>query len=150
MTSPIIDRFLKYGTLIFTFAFMASVLLQIFARFFLASAPSWTEEASRLFFIYAIAFSAGIAIKGGYYVSLEYFFNLFPSKMQRVLEKIIPICGSLLFGVIAFYSFQFVYLGHQEHSPSMAMSMSIAFFSMVVLFISLCYYSIRPLFQKQR
>ena len=145
MPYKIIDRLLKYGTLLCTLAFLVSVLLQIFARFLLASAPSWTEEASRLFFIYAIAFSAGSAIKGGYYVSLEYFFNLFPLRYRTTLEKVTLFFNSALFGLTTIYAFKFVGLGLLESSPSMSISMAVAFFSMVILFGSLCFYSIRAL-----
>ncbi len=35
-----IARFLKYGTLLSTYGLIATVLLQIFARFFLQNAPA--------------------------------------------------------------------------------------------------------------
>jgi TRAP-type transport system small permease protein len=143
MTIRLINRVLKYGVLICTFAFVASVLLQIFARFFLSNTPAWTEEASRLFFIYAIAFSAGIAVKDGYYVSLEYFFNKFPDRLRNRVEKAILVLNSLLFAVITIYAFQFVGMGTREYAPSMSIPMSVAFFSMVIMFASLCFYSIR-------
>jgi TRAP-type transport system small permease protein len=148
MTNRAMDKILKYGTLLFTLAFIASVLLQIFARFLLSSAPSWTEESSRLFFIYAIACAAGIALKDGYYVSIEYFINLFPERLKDLLKKAMLGMNVLLFAAITIYTFQFVQIGVHEHSPSMGISMSFAFFSMVILFGSLCLYSIREFFDK--
>jgi len=56
-----LNKLLSLGTLLSTIGFIGSTVIQIFARFFLASAPSWTEEASRLFFIYAMSFAAGLA-----------------------------------------------------------------------------------------
>ncbi|MEM1124879.1 MAG: TRAP transporter small permease subunit, partial [Bacteroidota bacterium] len=76
-------KFLKYGTLISTYGLIGSVLLQIFARFFLTNTPAWTEEASRLFFIYAMAFAAGLALKSDEYVALDLFFE----KLSPVLQK---------------------------------------------------------------
>ena len=131
------SRFLKYGTLVSTYALLASVLLQIFARFFLANAPSWTEEASRLFFIYATAFASGLALKNRYYVHLEVFFNRFPVRIQRVLLMVIPLLTFFLFVVISIFALQFVYLGHSEYSPSMKMRMSFAFLSILIMGVSL-------------
>ena len=84
--AKLINRSLKYGTLICTYAFIASVLIQIYARFFMESAPSWTEEASRLFFVYAIAFASGLAYRDGYYVALDFFFSLFFLQVLQFLR----------------------------------------------------------------
>jgi len=56
---------MKWGTFLSTLGFVAAILLQIFARLFLATAPSWTEEAARVFFVIAIGFSAGLALRTG-------------------------------------------------------------------------------------
>ena len=40
---------MKWGTFLSTLGFVLAILLQIFARLFLATAPSWTEEAARVF-----------------------------------------------------------------------------------------------------
>ncbi len=124
-----------------TYALITSVLLQIFARFFLANAPSWTEEASRLFFIYAIAFAAGLALKNKSYVALDFFFEKLSKKTKNILCIIIPILTTALFAIMAIYSMQFVVLGLPEFSPSMKIRMSIAFFSMFIMSASLFYFS---------
>ena len=69
-----LSKFLKYGSLLASLGFIFTVLLQIFSRFFLSDVPSWTEEASRILFIYSIAFSSGLAYRGNYFVFLEAFY----------------------------------------------------------------------------
>ncbi|MEM7800115.1 MAG: HDIG domain-containing metalloprotein [Chloroflexota bacterium] len=101
-----ISRILKYGTLLSSWLLIGSVLLQIFARFFLESAPAWTEEASRLFFIYSVAFAAGLAFKDDYYVYLEVFFEKLSPKFQRILLVAIPTCTTLLFGIMTVVQLQ--------------------------------------------
>ncbi|NRB53717.1 MAG: TRAP transporter small permease subunit [Saprospiraceae bacterium] len=142
-----IARLLKYGTLISTYALIGSVLLQIFARFFLANTPPWTEEASRLFFIYATAFGAGLAFKSQYYVHLDVFYNKLSPKIQHGLNVFIPLLVLILFGLLTIHAIQFIRLGHYEFSPSMKMRMSIAFLSMFVLGASISYYAARDLFK---
>ncbi|WP_273565472.1 TRAP transporter small permease [Maribacter halichondriae] len=136
-----IGRFLKIGTLLGTFGFLAAVLLQIFARFFLESAPSWTEEASRLFFIYAISFAAGLALKSNYYVALDTFYNIFDHRFKRILNWGIPISIFLLFAIIAVYTIPLIVLGLDEKSPSLKFPMAVAFFSILIMVTSICYYS---------
>lgn len=140
-----ISRLLKYGTLISTYALIGSVLLQIFARFFLANTPPWTEEASRLFFIYATAFGAGLAFKSQYYVQLDVFYNKLSPKLKSGLGILIPLLVLSLFGLLSIHAIQFVRLGHFEFSPSMKMRMSIAFLSMLVMGASISYYAARDL-----
>ena len=63
-----LSTFLKYGTLLTSLGFIFTVSLQIYARFFLTDVPPWTEEASRMLFIYAISFASGIEYRGNYFV----------------------------------------------------------------------------------
>ncbi len=140
-----ISRLLKYGTLISTYALIGSVLLQIFARFFLANTPPWTEEASRLFFIYATAFGAGLAFKSQYYVHLDVFYNKLSPKVQSGLDILIPLLVLSLFVLISIQAIQFVRLGYFEFSPSMKMRMSVAFLSMFIMGASMSYYAARDL-----
>jgi TRAP-type transport system small permease protein len=135
-------RFLKYGTIISTYLLVASVLLQIYARFFMDNTPAWTEEASRLFFIYTMSFAAGLALKNNYYVYLELFYEKMNLRSQRVLMVLIYVGIILLFILMSYASFKFVQLGIPEKSPSMKISMSIAFFSMFIMAASICYFAI--------
>lgn len=135
-----IGRILKYGALISTWGLILTVLLQIFCRFTPIATPSWTEEASRIFFIYAMSFAAGLAMKNDYYVHLDMFYNRFPPRFQRFLVKAIPVITFFLFGIMAIYAIQFIVLGVPEQSPSMGFNMGIAFFSMFIMSVSICYY----------
>ena len=137
-----VSTILKYGTLLSALGLIGSVLLQIFARFFLANTPPWTEEASRLFFIYATACAAGLALKSRYYVHLDLFFNQLPKKIQQLLLIIIPALIFILFFIIAINSLLFIYLGHAEFSPSMNIRMSFVFFSIFILGSSISLYAL--------
>ena len=141
IVKKIISRILKYGTLISTYGLIGSVLLQIFARFFLENTPSWTEEASRLFFIYATSFAAGLALKNNYYVALDVFYNKLSARFKQVLNIAIPILVFVLFALMAIFSIQFILLGHLEYSPSMKIRMSFVFFSIFIMGASISYYA---------
>ena len=135
-----IGRFLKIGTLLSTWGLMGTVLLQIICRFSPINTPAWTEEASRLFFIYAMSFAAGLAMKNDFYVHLDMFYSRFPERFKKILNLVIPIITLLLFVIMAFYSIQFIVLGIPEKSPSMGFNMGVAFFSMFVMATSISYY----------
>lgn len=136
-----VGRILKIGTLVSTWGLIAMVLLQIVCRFSWFETPSWTEEASRILFIYAIAFAAGLALKTNYYVHLDMFYNSFSDRARFFLDRSTPIVIFLLFAVFSFYSVKFVLLGVAEKSPSMGFNMGVSFCSMLIIGISVCYYA---------
>ena len=134
------DRIFRVGTLISTIGFIGTVLLQIFARFFLTQAPAWTEEASRLFFVYAMAFAAGLALKDNEYVQLDVLFNALSDTWQRIIHMGSSLLAFLLFGTLTYFAIPFIQLGSLETSPSMGLDMSIPFASMLVMGLGVCFY----------
>lgn len=137
----LIGQVLKTGVLISTLGLILAVSVQIFARFLLESAPSWTEEASRIFFIYAVSFGAGLAVESDEYVYLDTFYQQFSSSLQRFLRLMTPVLTFLLFVIILIYCIPVIQLGATEKSPSMGLNMAIPFFGLIILTASICYYS---------
>ena len=137
----LISRILKIGTLLSTLALIMSVVIQIYARFFMETAPSWTEEASRLFFIYAIAFASGLAFKQHYFVNLDLITHRLSDKANAILELISNTLVFVLFLVIAVFSIPYISMGLDERSPSLGFNMAISFTSMLVLALSICFFS---------
>lgn len=142
-----LNKLLGLGTLLSTIGFVASTVIQIFARFFLASAPSWTEEASRLFFIYAMSFAAGLALRDKYFVELDYFYQKFSKKIQFIIDMLIQFCTVLLFAIMGFYSLQYIHLGSTETSPSMRIPMSFAFISILLMSVTVVVYALVEIVQ---
>ncbi len=132
---------LKIGTLVSTTGLIASVLIQIYGRFFMENAPPWTEEASRVFFIYAISFASGLAYQQNYYVSLDLISEKLSAKQNLILEKVVNIAVFLLFLTMAIYSISYIQIGLTEHSPSLGINMAVSFTSMLLLSVSLCFFS---------
>jgi TRAP-type C4-dicarboxylate transport system permease small subunit len=136
-----LNKLLGIGTLLSTIGFIGSTVIQIFARFFLTSAPSWTEEASRLFFIYAMSFAAGLALRDKYFVELDVLYRKFSKKIKFIVDMIIQICTVLLFAVMGYYSIQYIQLGSIETSPSMRIPMSFAFMSILLMSVTVIIYA---------
>ncbi len=134
---------LKIGTLISTLAFILSVLFQIYARFFLESAPPWTEEASRFFFLYAVGFSAALAAKDNEYVYIDTLYNYMNPVMKKVLDIFISFVVAMLFLVMSIYAVDYIFLGVTEKSPSMRISMAWSFGSILIMAVSMVIYYAR-------
>ena len=143
-----LSKFLKYGTLLTSLGFVMTVSLQIFARFFLSDVPPWTEEASRILFIYAIAFSSGLAYRGNYFVFLEAFYASFSDILKKKIDLISPILSLVLFGFCGFYSLSMLEMGLNEYSPTLHILMIIPFLSILILCLSISYYSLMAFLKK--
>jgi len=137
-----VARLLKYGTLVSSLGLIASTVIQIYARFYMDSAPSWTEESARFFFIYAMAFGAGLAMKDGFYVHFDVLFNKLGKKLQRRISYGTSVLTIVLFTILLVYGVHFVIQGLPERSPSLEVPMSIAFGSMVLMGLSVSFFAL--------
>lgn len=129
------------GTLVSSLALVLSVLVQIYARFFMENAPSWTEEASRLFFIYAICFASGLAFQQNYFVSLDLITSRLSRRGNLYMEAAINALVFILFLIIAMFSISYIKLGYVEKSPSLGFNMSISFTSILLMSVSICFFA---------
>lgn len=137
----LIDFTVESGVILSLTGMVISVVIQVFTRFFMESAPHWTEEAARIFFIFSVAFGAGLGIRDHAFVQLDYFLNKLNVSNKYIIQIIIHGI-ILLFGVLlSYYSIIFIEIGSSETSPSLQINMSFVFSSMFILGILVTYYS---------
>ena len=146
----VIEQILNIGTLISTAGFVGATLIQIYARTFLESAPSWTEEISRFFFVYAMSFAAGLAIKGNYYVYLDLFYAKMSTPYKRLVDIIVSVSVIILFFIMGIFAIQYMSLGLVERSPSLGIPMIIPFTSIFLMSLFVCLYTIYELKSKSK
>lgn len=136
-----IAKVLGIGAVISFTALISVVSLQVFARFMLPRAPSWTEEASRFLFIYSVAFSAPLALKRGEYVKVDIVVSKLPKKFVEKLDGIIYGCLSLFFLLITYHGYTYASLGTIQTSPALALPMVIPYSSIAFSAIFITIYS---------
>ena len=143
-----LNKLMQWGAIASLTAMIVVVLIQIVARFTPGiSAPSWTEELARLLFVYSIAFGVGIGIRENAFVKLDLIDQWLPPKLQRILQALIHVGVFLFAGFISIFAFIFVINGTSETSPSMGINMSIAFFSVFVMTLSIAGYTLEQFVQ---
>ena len=141
---------LKWGTFLSTLGFVGCILYQIFARLALPTAPSWTEEAARLFFVLAIGCAAGLALRSNEYVSFDYFVRRMPPAGQRRVGQLIDVLTLVLFVLFTYQAGRFVVQGLAERSPSLKFPMAVPFAGVFILGLSLSVYALRRLWMVLR
>lgn len=130
-----IDRILTLFALLATIGYIGSVVVQIFSRTFLPRTPSWTEETARYFFVYAVAFAAGLAVRANAYVAVDIVVSLIPNKFRKYHQislNIFLMLFSAYFGVRSVLKFAF--FKARMVSTALEIPMQHIYFSMVILF----------------
>lgn len=62
-----------------------SVALQIFMRYLFNMPLVWSEEFARYIFVWITFIGAGYGVRHGIHISMEYFYNKFPAKSQKLV-----------------------------------------------------------------
>lgn len=96
----ILDQWMWLGAVVSMFLLLGVVLLQVFARVALPQVPAWTEEASRFFFMWAVGFAAGPAVREQAYVDVDSFTIHLPQKVQLwlaiVLDSVLVVFAAVM------------------------------------------------------
>ena len=120
-----LDRLLKLGTVLTTFGILTVVSIQAFARLCLPSAPAWTEEAARFFFLFLVAFAAPMALRDKSFVRVDTLALHLPARLNRWLSTAINLIVMSLMLAVTTASVGFVRLGLGQLSPCLRLPMAL-------------------------
>ncbi|UUD62741.1 TRAP transporter small permease [Pseudomonas seleniipraecipitans] len=148
LTGPL-GRALRYVDTLFVvlanaalLALAATVLLQISGRLFLPYSPAWTEELSRYLFVYMVALAAGVAIRRHRHVSVELYHHRLGPRTRAAYHVLISLAVGVFACIILPYAWIYAQNGAWQTSPALKVPMIYIFFSTVVLFALVLFYSV--------
>ncbi len=131
-----LEKFLNAMTLITFLAVITVVLIQVITRF-TDTSFSWTEEASRMFFVASIFFAAPIAYKKFEFVIVDVLVNIFPAKLKNIIELLTNLLIIALFFVLLKFGIDMTVKGLTENSPTLGIKMALPYF--LIPFSSMCF-----------
>lgn len=140
--AKLIDRILEGGTLVSFIALIAVVFLQVFARFALPKTPHWTEEASRIFFIYTVCFAGGLAVRDKAYVNVDLILVRFRGRFRAFIQLLLDGLVAAFMAIVLKFSIPFIQIGMIQKSPALRITMSYLFTSMLLLSIGIILYTL--------
>ena len=91
----ILDRALKYVLTLLLIILTVSVFLQVLIRFVFKYPLPWTEEVSRIAFVYSIFVGATIAVREKTHLNIDVLLIVLPKGTARV----ITVLGLILVGI---------------------------------------------------
>lgn len=113
---------------IFAFVLMSSLIfimvVQIFARQFLGSIPTWSgEEAANFLLIWTVNIGAAIAAGKNSHLAVDYFVSKISKKKQAIVEIFVFILVSIFLIAMSFISFQLAWSGRFATTSRLNLSM---------------------------
>ncbi len=95
----LLDRLLKYLLTFLIGLLTVSVFLQVLIRFVFKYPLPWTEEVSRIAFVYSIFVGAAIAVRQKAHLNVDVVLVILPAGLARALKLV----GAVLVGVFLVY-----------------------------------------------
>lgn len=111
------------------------VSLQVFARFLLPRAPSWTEELARFTMLFLVSFGAGLAFYKDMFISVDIVLSKRNSNTWYyfLLKMLVHIIIAFTMIVLLLYSVPMIKVGIRQTSAVLFIPMCIVFSSMMIM-----------------
>ncbi|MFS2327745.1 TRAP transporter small permease [Brucella sp. H1_1004] len=116
---------------------MGSVLLQVYARTFLSTAPVWTEELTRFCLLYIGALGAGLALRSGDMVNVDLLCESLPGRIPWLLRLVSAILTVVFAVVLLPAAWDYTTIGSRQTAPSLGWRMDFIHASQLILFVAL-------------
>ncbi|MGM8212268.1 TRAP transporter small permease [Virgibacillus sp. W0430] len=126
-----LEEIVLVWTLVLMVALIAS---QVFGRYVLQNAPSWTEEAARYIHVFQVWIGASYAVKLREHIRVEAFINLFHGTIRKILEMVSVIIWFLLALFLAVFGTKLVLdsLRNGQVSPAIQIPFWIPFLAIPI------------------
>lgn len=101
-----------------------TILVQIFSRAFMKVPFSWTEELSRITFMWFCFLGSGIAMKKKAHLGIDYFINKFSTQYRYYNQIVINLLIGLFGFFMSYYGVNMAKIMHKQVSSVMRIPMS--------------------------
>lgn len=108
------------------------VFLQVVARYVVGHSLTWSEEMARYLFVYITFLGAGVLTYQKGHLFVEVIFNLWPQKIQRIVQLIIDVIGIVLTGWMIYSAVNLMQTSTMHKSTAMAIPMNYIALSVLI------------------
>ncbi len=125
-------------------AMFVFVFANVVTRYGFGFSIAWTEEVSSFLLIWVTFLGAGLALREGRHVAIDFFQDRMPEGARRMLRTALGLVILAFFGLLVFYGIQFVIFGWSKLTivtliprgiPYLAVPIGAAMFALHLLFI---------------
>lgn len=143
-----LDNLLVVTALTMLAAMTLIILYQVFMRQFLHSTPSWSEELSRILFIWVAFFGIAYGFKKKLHIGVGVIAEMLPEKIQGFFELVAKLV-IIIFGLLMiFYGIHFTKLMMESTLPGLRLPSSYLYMIIPISGFYILMYGIELLFVK--
>ncbi len=125
------------------------IIYQVFSRQILSSTPSWTEELSRILFIWVGFLGIAYGFKEKLHIGVGLLVGMFPEAIQDLFDYIAKVLIIMLGVVMVYYGWEFTVLMSNSTLPGTKLPSSVLYASIPVSGFFIFIYAIELLFKKR-
>ncbi|MDY0394094.1 TRAP transporter small permease [Virgibacillus halophilus] len=145
----ILDWVLLGFALAFILAMVILIIVQVFSRQLFSYTPSWSEELSKLFFVWISFLGIAYGFKSKLHIALGLVVDAMPEKIQDVCDYFSKVLV-IGFGVIMmYYGWHFTVLMGNSSMPGTGLPSSVLYGAIPVTGFYVTFYGIELLFKKR-
>lgn len=122
-----IEKLLEHIAMAMLVAMVVIICYQVGLRFFFNQSPSWSEEIAIVLMIWFGMLSIPIGVKLNLHIGIEYLFNQFPKRVQKVIESFICILIGLFGGWMLIYGIELVQFMSMSTLPATKLSSAVEY-----------------------
>lgn len=104
----VLDRLLRWLLVLLLGVLTASVFLQVLVRFVLKYPLPWTEEVSRLSFVYSIFVGATIAVREKTHINVDVVLVALPARIARAMKLLGTALVAVFLGFVIWQGVVFI------------------------------------------
>lgn len=119
-----LDRAVRLLVIVCTGAMVVVVTVQVVLRYLLNTSIDWSDEVSRLLFVWCMFLAIPLGIRDGAHVAVELLVQHFPPALRRNLSR---LCTIAAIGLMAIVLWQTVWVARDtwdELMPTLSMSVN--------------------------
>jgi len=109
-----------------------SAFLQVFSRFVLGKAFSWTDELCRYCLVWLVFIGAGVGVYHNKHICIDVLYNKFPMSIKKALDVINIILSMTMASVMVVKGIYLVQNGMTQRSPSLQIPFGFLYLSIPI------------------
>jgi len=119
-----LERLLDAALILLLLVMTVSVVWQVFARYVLAAAPSWSEELARYLMVWVTFLGAAAVLRSGGHITVSVLADRVPPRLRALMLALRDLLILFAAGVLAVYGWR--YAGAMSFQDSAALEISMA------------------------
>ncbi|WP_173917587.1 TRAP transporter small permease [Halobacillus sp. Marseille-Q1614] len=143
-----LDRILLISSLTLLAVMVVVIIVQVFSRQLFSYTPSWSEELSRVLFVWVSFLGIAYGFKEKLHIGVGLIVNMLPDKIQTLFDYIAKTIVIILGVFMVYYGWLFTTLMGRSTLPGLGLPSSVLYASIPVTGVFVTLYGIELLFRK--